>query len=344
VVVEAAGGLALAPVLRAALAGGKPVVTANKAILAAHLGELGTLAERTATPLCCEAAAAAALPIVRHLALRGDEIESLAGIVNGTCNFVITRMEQEVPFEEALAEARGKGLAEADATADIDGHDAAAKLSILAYRAFGTWIRPGEFHVAGIGNVDLADYDLAECLGFRIRLLAYASRTGGSFAMGVEPLLLPSWHLLASVEEEYNAVYLRCATAGDLSFFGKGAGGLPTANALLSDLIDVAQKNSVRWPVPAPAPAGFDGSAPAGVRRHYLRVTAEPHPGLDRRIETIVRRAGLEVLSRAQRGHGERVSIGLVLSPSDHATMGGVLEATRRLARVVDALVLGVHE
>ncbi|MEO8705904.1 MAG: homoserine dehydrogenase, partial [Kofleriaceae bacterium] len=211
VIVEVAGGMAVEPAVTAALAAGKPVVTANKALLARKLAELGVLAQRTGTPLLCEAAAAAALPIIRHLSHRADEVTSLLAIVNGTCNYIITRLEQdEWTMERAIAEAQKLGLAEADPSADIDGHDAAAKLSILAYRAFGTWIAPDALPRRGIAELRPADCDLAEAMGFRIRLVAQAARIGDALAAAVEPVCLPDWHLLASVEEEYNAVYLRC--------------------------------------------------------------------------------------------------------------------------------------
>ena len=344
VVVEVAGGTAVEPILTAALAAGKPVVTANKALLASKLADLGVLAERTATPLYCEAAAAAALPIIRHLAHRADEVLSLAGIVNGTSNFVMTRLEQELSLEEAVADAQARGFAEADPAADLDGLDAAAKLSILAYRAFGAWVRPDGFPVRGIRELTPADCDLAESMGCRIRQIARAARVGDALDMAVEPMLLPAWHLLASVEEEYNAVYLKCASSGDLSLFGKGAGALPTATAVLGDLIDLAQHNSVRWPVPQPAAlSGVDGR-PAPVRRHYLRVTAEPHPGLDRRIDSLVRRAGLTVQNRASRGAGDTVHLGYIVSEGTAATMDAVRQDVARLARVHAALTLGVHE
>jgi homoserine dehydrogenase len=346
VVVELAGGTAMEPILTAAHAAGKPVVTANKALLASKLAELGVLAQRTATPLYCEAAAAAALPIIRHLSHRADEIDSLAGILNGTCNFVMTRLEQaELSLDDAVAEAQALGFAEADPSADLDGQDAAAKLSILAYRAFGAWVRPDGFLVRGIRELGPADSDLAETMGCRIRLIARAARIDGALDMAVEPLLLPSWHLLASVEEEYNAVYLRCASSGDLSLFGKGAGALPTATAVLGDLIDLAQDNSVRWPVPLALPVAAAGAAvrPAG-RRHYLRVTGEAHPGLERRIESLVRRAGLTVQNRATRSEGDRVHLAFMLSPSQDEPLEAVRESVARLARVEACLCLGVLE
>ena len=339
-IVEVAGGLALEPVIRAALEAGRPVVTANKALLAARLPELAALARRTGTPLLCEAAAAAALPILRHLAHRADEIDALHAIVNGTSNYVITRLEQdEWAIDRAIAEAQRLGLAEADPSADLDGADAAAKLAILAYRAFGVHVPVEALAVRGIGELWPADCDLAEAMGYRIRLIAHATRAGAGLTAAVEPLLLPDWHLLASVEEEYNAVYLRCAAAGDLSLFGKGAGALPTATAVVGDLLELAQRHSVAWPAPRPAPV-----AAPGERRHYLRVTAEPNPGLARRIDALVRRAGLTVQARATRGEPLVTHHGLVLSTSADADVTALVAQLRGLGRVEQALWLAVGD
>jgi homoserine dehydrogenase len=346
VVVEVAGGNALEPILRAALGAGKPVVTANKALLASKLAELGVLAQRTETPLYCEAAAAAAIPIIRHLSHRADEIDSLAGILNGTCNFVMTRLEQaELTVGQAVAEAQSLGFAEADASADLDGLDAAAKLSILAYRAFGAWVRPDGFTVRGMRELDPADCDLAESMGYRIRSIARAARINGALDMAVEPLLLPTWHLLASVEEEYNAVYLRCSSSGDLSLFGKGAGALPTATAVLGDLIDLAQDNSVRWPEPQSLPLAREGAhTEPHPRRHYLRITGEPHSGLERRVDSLVRHSGLTVQNRASRGEDARIHLGFMISASPEKKIAEVQAAIVNLARVERCLCLGVLE
>jgi homoserine dehydrogenase len=315
-------------------------VTANKALLARRLAALGVLAQRTETPLLCEAAAAAAIPIIRQLSHRADEIDAVLAIVNGTCNFVITRLEQdELPLERAIAEAQQRGLAEADPSADLDGHDAAAKLSILAYRAFGAWVPPDALAVRGIRELTPADCDLAEAMGFRIRLIAHAARTPGGLAAGVEPVLLPDWHLLASVEEEYNAVYLKTASAGDLSLFGKGAGGLPTASAVLGDLIELAQDHSVQWPEPREI-----ATVASPPRRHYLRVSAEPHVGLARRVDSIVRRAGLVVQNRAARGEPEVSHLGFLISPSDDAALAALQRQLGELGRVATTLWLGVAE
>jgi homoserine dehydrogenase len=341
VVVEVAGGVSpLDAVLRACLAAGKPVVTANKALLAQQLAELGVLAQRTGTPLACEASAAAALPILRHLNHRADEVERMLAIVNGTSNYVITRLEQdELPMAQAIAEAQALGLAEADPSFDLDGLDAAAKLSILAYRSFGAWFRPDAFAVRGIRELTPADCDLAEAMGFRVRHIARAARVGEALDLAVEPLLLPDWHLLANVEEEYNAVYLVCRSAGDLSFFGKGAGSLPTATAVLGDLIDLAQDNSARWPVPNEMPR-----AAPGPRRHFLRVTAHGHPGLGRRVESLLRRADLVVQNRASRAEGDRAHLALLLASCPESAISAALDSIRRLGRVEEVLLLGVSE
>lgn len=339
VVVEVAGGVqSMRPVLTAALAAGKPVVTANKALLANHLAELGVLSHRTGTPLACEAAAAAALPIIRALNHRSDDVRSLLAIVNGTNNFILTRLEEEQSFDQAVEEAQRLGLAEADPTADVDGFDAAAKLSILAYRSFGAWVPPDAFPVRGIRGIAAADCDLAEAMGFRIRHLARAAMVDGALDLAVEPLLLPNWHLLASVEEEYNAVYLECESAGDLSFFGKGAGGLPTATAVLSDLIDLAQDNSATWPTPKDLPRVTETPP----RRHFLRITGTHHPGLARRVETVLRRLGVNVHARATCPNTDQIHLGFITRSCPDTRVQQATDEIRRLGRVDEVAWLGV--
>jgi len=178
-----------------------------------------------------------------------------------------------------------------------------------------------------------------------VRLIARAARVNGALDIAVEPLLLPAWHLLASVEEEYNAVYLRCASSGDLSLFGKGAGALPAATAVLGDLIDLAQDNSVRWPAPHALPVAKANTAHVPpLRRHYLRVIGLSHPGLERRIESVVRRLGLAVQNRASRGADDRLCLGFMISPSSEERIEAVRDTVARLARVEKCLCLGVLE
>lgn len=251
--VEVAGGQGtVEAAVRAALARGVSVVTANKALLANQLGSLMALSAETGAHLACEAAAAGAIPILHALGRRVEGVRALRGVVNGTCNFVLTRLEEGRDPQDALAAARARGLAEEDPSHDLDGHDAAAKLCLLVYRAFGVWMRPGTFPVSGIRSITLQDVALAERLGLRIRHLASATRAADGVSLEVRPTLLPAWHLLARVEEEYNAVYLETESAGDLGFFGKGAGGEATATEVLADMVDVVVGRAVGW-----SPAGL---------------------------------------------------------------------------------------
>ncbi len=298
VVVEVAGGVAaMGPVVRAALEAGKPVVTANKALLADQLGPLAALATSTGTALAAEASAAAALPVLRSLARQVDGVSRVVGIVNGTSNFVLTRLGEGMDLDAAVARAQALGFAEADPAADLDGHDAAAKLTLLAYRAFGVWAPPDTFPVAGIRALTPERLALAEAVGHRLRHVAWAEDGPDGLHLAVEPVALPAWHLLAGVEEEYNAVYLDGDAAGDLAFFGRGAGGAPTASAVIADLVDVARGTAVGWPLPQPRPRR-DGAHI--VRRHLFTATLTPDAA--RRVPEWLRRWRLEVRRDARLG------------------------------------------
>lgn len=327
--VEVAGGLAIGDVVRDALARGQAVVTANKALVAAQLGELAAIAAETGAPFACEAAAAGAIPILRALGRRVEGVRSVRGVVNGTCNWLLTRLEQdEQPLADALAGAQARGLAEADPSADLDGHDAAAKLTLLAYRAFGAWVRPSEFPVAGIRPITPPDARLASALGLRIRHLAQAVESAHGLALEVGPALLPSWHLLARVEEEYNAVYLETESAGDLGFFGKGAGGEPTATEVLTDMVDVAQGRAVGW-----SPPRRIARAEPGERRRFLRIEALPWPERVEWAEGQLRACGVAVRGRAEAGE----HVAFVLDACDDARFRASQERLARSARVMSA-------
>ena len=255
----------------------------------------------------------------------------------------MTRLEQgDLTLAEAIAEAQTLGFAEAEPDADLDGHDAAAKLSILAYRAFGAWVRPDGFLVRGIRDIGPADCDLAESMGCRIRQIARAVRINGALDMAVEPLLLPTWHLLASVEEEYNAVYLRCASSGDLSLFGKGAGALPTATAVLGDLIDLAQDNSVRWPVPracrSPGRHRRGAGAAAALPAHHRPAASGPRA---RSSRAWCAGTASTVQNRATRAEADRAHLAFMISASSDTQIADVRDAVGRLARVDQRLCLG---
>ncbi len=258
VVVELIGGLQPAQqLIEAALRAGKPVVTANKAVLAVSGAELADLADARGVDLLYEAAVAGAVPIVRALreSLAGEQIVRVMGIVNGTTNFILTRMEEDgVDFADALAEAQRLGLAERDPTADVEGHDAAAKAAILAALAFGSDVVDVDVHREGISGIRAVDVAYANRLGYSVKLLAVAELVDGGpeLSVRVHPAMVPKAHPLASVRGAFNAVFVEGAVSGELMLYGRGAGGEPTASAVLGDLVDAAR--NLRAGAPAPAP------------------------------------------------------------------------------------------
>ncbi len=258
VVVELIGGLHPAQeLIEAALRAGKPVVTANKAVLAVSGAELAELADARGVDLLYEAAVAGAIPIVRTLreSLAGEQIVRVMGIVNGTTNFILTRMEEDgVDFADALAEAQRLGLAERDPTADVEGHDAAAKAAILAALAFGSDVVDIDVHREGISGIRAVDVAYANRLGYSVKLLAVAELVDGGpeLSVRVHPAMVPKAHPLASVRGAFNAVFVEGAVSGELMLYGRGAGGGPTASAVLGDLVDAAR--NLRAGAPAPAP------------------------------------------------------------------------------------------
>jgi homoserine dehydrogenase len=245
VVVEVVGGIEPARSwLVEALRSGKSVVTANKALLAEDGGSLHDAATDGAADLYFEAAVAGAIPLLRPLreSLHGDRIVRVTGIVNGTTNFILSSMDNTgAGFAEALEEATALGYAEADPTADVDGFDAAAKAAILASLAFHTRVQAGDVHREGITEVSAADVASAREMGCTIKLLCLAERSGDAVSVRVHPAMIPRTHPLASVGDAFNAVFVEAEAAGQLMFYGRGAGGAPTASAVLGDLVAVAR-------------------------------------------------------------------------------------------------------
>jgi homoserine dehydrogenase len=245
-VVEVIGGIEPArELITAALASGKPVVTANKELLANVGVELFEAAEHAGVDLLFEAAVAGGIPIVRALreSLRGEPITRVMGIVNGTTNFILTKMsEQRTAYEAALAEAQQLGYAERDPTADVEGYDAGAKAAIMATIVSGTKVVAGQVYHEGISNLSLADIDVARRLGYVVKLLAIidVDRDSGEVGVRVHPAMVPEHHPLASVRDSFNAVFVEGEAVGSLMFYGRGAGGHPTASAVLGDVIDAA--------------------------------------------------------------------------------------------------------
>jgi homoserine dehydrogenase len=245
VVVEVMGGIEPArTLLLEALERGKPVVTANKELIAAHGPELFEAAERAGVDLLFEASVAGGIPLIRPLreSLAGDRIRRVIGIVNGTTNYVLTRMTEDGSgFEDALAEAQRLGYAEADPSADVEGYDAAAKAAIIASIAFGARVVPADVHREGISGVTRDDIASARALGYVVKLLAVAEGHDGDVSVRVHPAMLPMSHPLANVRDAFNAVFIEAEAVGSLMLYGRGAGGGPTASAVVGDLVDAVR-------------------------------------------------------------------------------------------------------
>jgi homoserine dehydrogenase len=277
-VVEVVGGIEPArSFIERALARGKHVVTANKALLALDGFSLMKAAEAQKVRLGFEASVCGGIPIIRALrdGLVGNSIQRLSGILNGTCNYILTRMTEDgFEFEEALREAQAKGFAEADPTLDIDGHDAAQKLKILTELAFSAQVDADVVQVEGIRDVTADDVRAARELGFVIKHVATAELGDGAVSLGCAPLLLPASHQLAGIRDENNAVLVRGDAVGEMLFSGKGAGSLPSASAVLSDVVDIACHKGGFSMYPR---GRVKASTQDCESRHYLRFTvADP--------------------------------------------------------------------
>jgi len=252
IVIELLGGIEPAKTyVRMALESGADVVTANKALIAAHGPELFDLAEQLGAQLYFEAAVGGAIPIIRPLreSLAGDKVNRVMGIVNGTTNFILDRMESTgADFEEALAEATALGYAEADPTADIEGYDAASKAAILASLAFHSEVPVEKVYREGITSITAMTIETARQAGYTVKLLAICERVGEGLVARVHPTLIPLTHPLAAVRGAYNAVFVEAESAGQLMFYGAGAGGTQTASAVLGDLVSAAKRHLAGGP------------------------------------------------------------------------------------------------
>jgi homoserine dehydrogenase len=345
VVVEVIGGSeGAAPALvRAAIAAGKPVVTANKALLALHGGELAGAAEAAGVPLAFEAAVAGGIPAIKALreGLAANNLTSVSGILNGTCNYILTVMrEQGHDFAEVLAEAQRLGYAEADPAFDIDGVDAAHKLAILASLAFGAPVSFATMHVEGIRRISALDIAFARELGFRIKLLGITRRRDGGIEMRVHPALVPEADPLAQVDGVFNAVVAEGDAVGRVMLMGRGAGAGPTASAVVADLIDIARGRF------APSWGATVGALPAlptlPMERHvgayYLRLTVRDQPGVIADVAAALRDAGVSLQSMLQHGQdpGEQVPIVLVTHETVEAQMMTALAAIAALPTVLE--------
>ena len=339
-VVEVVGGVEPARTLvLTALESGKPVVTANKELLADCGAELFEAAAKAGVDLLFEAAVAGAIPIMRPLreSLAGDRIQRVLGIVNGTTNFILTRMtEKGQSFAEALAEAQSLGYAERDPTADVEGFDAAAKAAIIASVAFGVDVRAADVYREGITGVTADDIAMAARLGYVVKLLAVADSFrepgGDRVAVRVYPAMVPTAHPLAAVREAYNAVFVQGAAAGDLMFYGPGAGGRPTASAVLGDVVDAATN------LRQATSAGVAGLATARIRpmdeltsQYYLTLDVVDRPGVLERVANAFAQHDVSIVQVLQVGMGDEARLVLVTHTARERDMQATVSALRRL-------------
>ncbi len=308
-VVEVMGGTTVArDVVAAALKSGKPVVTANKALLAAHSAELFALADAAHTDLLFEAAVCGGIPLIRPLreSLRGEPIRRVLGIVNGTTNYILTKMTQEGrDYASALAGAQALGYAEADPTADVEGLDAAAKIAIVAMFAFGVRVVSGDVFAEGISQVTASDIAMARKFGYVIKLLGIAESVDGAVSVRVHPALVHVDHPLASVRDAFNAVLVEGEASGSLMFYGRGAGGDPTASSVLGDVIDAAV-NKVRGT--HAALGSFQAgrfTAMSDVRNEYmLTLEVVDRPGVLHAVTGVFARHAVSIRAAEQDGIG----------------------------------------
>jgi homoserine dehydrogenase len=343
-VIEVIGGLEPARTLiLAALAAGKSVVTANKALLAEDGATLHAAAAKAGADLYYEASVAGAIPLLRPLreSLAGDQISRVTGIVNGTTNFVLTRMDETgAGFVDALDEATALGYAEADPTADVEGFDAAAKAAILAGLAFHTRVVAGDVHREGITEVTAADVASAQAMGCVVKLLAIAERCGDAAGAGitvrVHPAMIPRTHPLGSVREAYNAVFVEAASAGRLMFYGPGAGGSPTASAVLGDLVAVARNT-----LSGACGAGASDYAELRVRpmgevvtRYHISLDVADKAGVLAAVAHAFADQDVSIRTVRQEGHGDDASLVVVTHAATDAALQAVVEQLRGLDSV----------
>jgi homoserine dehydrogenase len=321
-----------------ALNAGKPVVSANKELLANVGPELFETAVTKGVDLLFEASVGGGIPLLRPLreSLAGDRIVRMMGIVNGTTNYILTKMSEEgSAYADALAEAQALGFAELDPTADVEGFDAAAKAAILATVGFGARVVADQVYREGISGVTAADIAFAARLGYVVKLLAVAERIGDEVAVRVHPTMVPASHPLAAVRDAFNAVFIEAEAVGDLMLYGRGAGGMPTASAVLGDLVDAAHNlragASGRTSIPSPAvihPMDQTSS------QYYLSLEVADRPGVLAAVAGIFGEHGVSIRSMEQEGLGDEARLIFIT----HRAVERDMQATMRALRELDAV------
>jgi homoserine dehydrogenase len=337
VVVELIGGTTEAfDLTAAAIRSGRIVVTGNKALLAERGAEIFALACEHKVPVFFEAAVAGGIPIIQSLrdAFVGNRIESVHGILNGTSNYILTRMQEAgLDYPEALAEAVKLGYAEADPSLDINGWDAGHKAIILAALAYGFWVDPSTIRVEGIDRVSAADIHFARSLGYCIKLLGSIREKEGKVEVGVAPTLIPQGNVLASVNGVFNAIAIRGDLVGDSLFYGRGAGRGPTASSVIGDLVEAAHVlDAPRKTYGFSSHALYGSSRPADqiVGSYYLRLSVDDKPGVLARIAGVLGEAGIGISSVVQPESIAGVETPLVLMIHD-AAYGAMKNALSRI-------------
>jgi homoserine dehydrogenase len=343
-VVELMGGTTTArEVVLTALKLGKPVITANKALLSAHGEELFAAAKKYRTNLYYEASVCGGIPIIKSLreGFVGNRITHLYGIVNGTCNYILTRMKREgADFGAVLADAQQLGYAETPPDLDIDGHDAAHKTGILASLAHGFWVKPKQIYTEGIRHISALDMKFAGELGYTIKLLGTVKRLAGDcrVQVSVYPTLVPNGHVLASVNGVFNAVFVRGDVVGDALFYGRGAGKDATASAVLSDLgdavLDFKTGNKDRLPAFVPHEcAGAVAPINEVVSQYFVRLDVVDRPGVLAKIAAIFGAANIGISSVIQPEGHEGAGVPLIFM-LHYATNGAVKKALTKVAQL----------
>lgn len=344
IVIELVGGITVArEVVMGALYAGKHVVTANKALMATYGEEIFALAKEKGCEVAFEASVGGGIPIIAPLrhTLLSNEISSVVGIVNGTTNYMLTRMvEDGLSYGEALAQAQEKGFAEADPSADVDGLDAAAKIAILASIAFNARVSLDDVYVDGIRNITPLDLDAASDMGYCVKLLALAHRTPEGIDVRVHPTMLPLTHPLASVGGVYNAIYVTGDAVGETMFFGEGAGGSAAASSVMGDVLDVARR--VARDIIAPAGCVItDDVALVPIEnlktKYYIRFKVTDRPGVLAAMAGVFAHHDVSVFSVVQRGRKNGGSVDLVYV-THTASEKSVREVLEEISHLEDVL------
>jgi homoserine dehydrogenase len=340
IVVEVIGGLEPArSLLLAAMKNGKSVVTANKALLAEQGEEIHAASREHGADLYYEAAVAGAIPLLRPLreSLAGDTVHRVLGIVNGTTNFILDKMDTTgADFGDALEEAQALGYAEADPTADIEGFDAAAKATILAGLAFHTRVTAADVHREGITEVTAADIASARQLGRIVKLLAICERSGRGVAVRVHPAMIPRTHPLAAVGGAYNAVFVEAASAGRLMFYGAGAGGTPTASAVLGDIVAVARNRLAGTRGPELSTYAELPVLPMGdtLTRYHVSLDVDDRPGVLAPVAEAFARHDVSIQAVRQASRGDEAQLVIVTHEARDAALAATISELTALPAV----------